>query len=231
MKNIKHVQGGIIPFAALAYKLIPIRQQYSPAAKKMLQQYGNFTIKAITIFRKPIQSFIGTTLNLASANDFGRAAKKYGQDTLFHLYMVVAITTSATTQTTILIEKNEIIGIKMASQSDMLRENGSSMQIIDPPVPQGLTINTMLQNTLNQMGKDQYWSYDPFTNNCQSYIKAILGANNMMNQQLLDFIVQPADAIARESLSAPVRQGASFITNLASKLRSIQYLGRGLELY
>jgi hypothetical protein len=225
------VQGGFVPFLGLAktvYDMIPIRKNYSSTTKTFLQQYGNHPIDTIVVYRKPIQSFINTTLNIASANQFGRAVKKYGYDKLFHLYLVATVN-MGTKKIPILIEKNEIINIKQASDSDLLKENGAFMQVTNPPVPHGLTVNQLLQSTRDKMGDDRYWQYNAFTNNCQVFIKYILDANGMMNQELLDFIMQNAQAIANDSLIQPVQHAVNFTTTLASKLRTLT--GRGIMLY
>lgn len=222
-----NVEGGFVPFLGLAktaYDLIPIRKEYSPAVKQVMNQYGNNQIVRITIYRKPIQQFVNTALNISSMNKWGRAVKDYGYDKVFHLYMIATLNNGVN----ILIEKNEIINIKVADQTDILQENGSFMQVTDPPVPNWLILNQMMQNTRAKMGEEMFWRYDAFLNNCQVFIKYILDANGMINQRLLDFIDQNIESIARQSLSAPAQGFAKFTTNLASKLRTLQYLGRGL---
>ena len=225
-ENPEHAKGGVLPFLSLlhsAYNLVPIRQDYSPAIKKVLNQYGNVPIQSITVFRKPIQKFVGTALNVASIGAWGRAVKKYSFDKVFHLYMIAYLTNGVG----ILIEKNEIINIKVASASDEQKENGQFMKVSKPI--NGLTINTMLERTKTALGVNRYWEYDFRNNNCQTFVKYLLASSNLIDNNLLNFVDQNVESIAKDSLSAPVQSFAKFTTTLASKLRTLT--GRGLMLY
>ena len=184
----------------------------------------NISISKIVIYRKPIQKFVGTALNIATLGQWGKKMKQNGYDSVFHLYMIVTLING----TNILIEKNEVINIKQANAKDTQPENGQAMQI-EKAIPVGLTINLMLQNAKDSMGKSRYWQYNAFTNNCQTFIKYVLSSNNLLTQQLLNFIDQNVEAIANQSVSAPVQAVVNFTTTLASKLRTLT--GRGIMLY
>jgi hypothetical protein len=218
------VQGGVLPLLALLYHAVPIRQNYSSVTKKLLNQVGNQPIEKIVVYRKPIQKFVGVALNAATLGKWAKSAKKNGIDNVMHLYMVAYLSNG----TNVLIEKNEIINIKLASIKDTQPEQGQAEPVTNQ-IPVGLTINTMLQKTKDAMGTYIYWQYNAFTNNCQRFIKYILSSNGLLTPKLLDFIDQNIEAIANESVSAPVKAVVNFTTTLASKLRTLT--GRGIMLY
>ena len=221
-----NVKGGLFPFYSLAqtaYNLIPIRKDYSSRIKTLLKQYGNISINKLTVMRKPIQGFVNTTLNAASLGQWQKAVKDSGYDNVFHLYIVVNLTNGIN----LVVEKNEIINVKVATSDDLSPSNGQSMEV--PNLLQGLTIIVMLQKTKDSMGSDRYWTYNAFTNNCQTFIKYLLDANGLITPQLLSFIDQNVASIASSSLSSPVKAIANFTTTLASKLRTIT--GRGIQLF
>ena len=222
------VQGGVMSLMSLAraaYNLVPVRKKYSSATTNFLNQSGNFPIVNITIYRKPLTSFVGTALNVASLGAWQRAVKKNGMDKVFHLYMIATVQTN-TQQLSVLIEKNEIINIKVATANDMQQTEGTYMKV--EQIPQGLTVNVMLQRTKDKMGNDRYWTYNFQTNNCQTFIKYLLDSSGLLTPQLLNFVQQPIENIAN-SLSAPVKSIANFTTGIASRIRTIT--GRGMMLY
>ena len=217
-------EGGVVPFLSSLYNATPIRKDYNSETKKLLNKVGNEPIEKIVVYRKPVQTFVNTALNATTLGKWGRAIKKYGIDKVMHLYMVAYLKNG----TNVLIEKNEIINIKIASINDTQPEKAQAMKVINN-VPVGLTLNVMLQKTKDSMGTDRYWQYNAWTNNCQSFIKYILSSNGLLDPKLLDFIDQNIEAIANQSVSAPVKAAVNFTTTLASKLRTLT--GRGIELF
>jgi hypothetical protein len=154
---------------------------YSTKAKKVLHEYGNQHIQSITIYRTPIQKMIDYSLNLFSLGKWKQLKQKYGYDTFFHLALVINVGVK-----NIIIEKNEIINIsteyKTTSQTETMNVN--------LPVGVTLTINELLEKTKEAMGNREYFSYDAFNNNCQSYIRKILQENGLYNININKFLYQ-----------------------------------------
>ena len=56
-----------------------------------------------------------------------------------------------------------------------------------------------MNNTLNKIGKDNFFIYDGFGNrNCQSFIRDILQSNGIYNDRIASFVFQPMDEFAKE---------------------------------
>jgi len=110
-----------------------------------------------------------------------KRTRKKPYDELFHLSIIVE-----TDKGRVRVEKNDTINItpkpKTAKNEDR----------INLPVPEGLTLGVMIQRTKERMGKD-FLPYDPMKNNCQSFIVAILKANNMDTTENIKFVKQDAD--------------------------------------
>lgn len=219
------IKGGFLSSLLMAYGMIPTMKDYSKASKKILNKYGNLHVLNITVYREPIQEFINKVLNIATLGSWQRAVKKYGYDRLFHLYIIVIVMDPKTNkQIAIRIEKNEIINVELADLNKLSNNKQIQSMNINRTVDLYFnTINMMLQKTKAKMGDDRFWSYNAFTNNCQTFIKYLLDSNDLLTPELLDFIDQNAEQIAK-SVSKPVKYGVNTVTKLASKIRRIQNL-------
>jgi hypothetical protein len=57
-------------------------------------------------------------------------------------------------------------------------------------IPDNLTMNTMLDNCKAQMGEVNFYTYNPFNNNCQVFITNLLTSNNININDYNSFINQ-----------------------------------------
>jgi len=146
----------------------------NPTIKKLLSQYGDKQIEMITIYRKPIQSYINVVLNTLSLGQLNKNLREANYDKLFHLYMIVKLSYHEY----ILIEKNERINIHKVNKIDNMIENREINNI------NNLTINQMLNNTINRIGNDNFYTYKSHSWNCQNFILNVLKSNNLLNNDL-----------------------------------------------
>jgi hypothetical protein len=159
--------------------------KFNPSIKKLLSQHGEKKIESITIYRKPIQSIINTVLNTLSLGQFNKNLKESNYDKLFHLYMIVTLSYDEW----FIIEKNERINIKKINTIDNKIEN----RVVNINKP--LTINEMLNNTINNIGPDNFYIYRSHSWNCQNFIMNILNSNNLLSNDLKEFIIQDTEKI------------------------------------
>lgn len=218
--------GGILhllPFAYSLTKLIPLRKSFSNADEQLLRVYGNWKIGKMTVCRAPIQSFLNTGLNLLTMGKWEKAVKKFGYDKLFHLYLTMDLIPPVFRgkTVTVVLEKNETPRLyKMVAPP----ARGTECK----PVQQAFngTLNDLLKTTQAQMG-DDFWRYNSFTNNCQTQILNVLGANNLLTIPLQNFIKQDVESIAQElpDFSKSIIHG---ITDTARRGRTL--IGMGLQV-
>ena len=159
--------------------------KFNPTINKLLDQYGNRQIENITIYRKPIQSYINQVLNTLSLGQLNKNLQEASYDKLFHLYMIVKLSYYEY----ILIEKNERINIHKVNKIDNMIENIEINNI------NNLTINQMLNNTINIIGNDNFYTYKSHSWNCQNFILNVLKSNNLLNNDLQEFILQDTEKI------------------------------------
>lgn len=166
-----------------------IKLDYTNNAKKMINKYGDYVIKQLYINRTPIYKFIDVALNLISLGKWEKEKKKYHFDKLFHLSLNVVIEIDGKLKT-ILIEKNEVINI-----SDEVTIFKDSEQMLVPNKIENLTIKSLLNNGLRAFGKEKFFLYDGFTNNCQFFIRMLLKASHLLTKNLEDFLFQDISSI------------------------------------
>ena len=219
-KHKNDEKGGILPFLYAAYKMIPIRKDYSPKIKKLLSNIGDKPITKIVMMRTPLQKYINTALNITTLGQWSKAVRDYGYDNIFHLYCLVYIDGKPYK-----VEKNEIINIEPATQKDIILNKTESMNV-NINYPNNLTLNSMLLNTKSKMGEDIYWKYSAFKpNNCQTFMEYFLDANGLMTPQLLNFINQNIQNITKGFIYKPTKILSDIITTTASKFRTLTGTG------
>ena len=94
----------------------------------------------------------------------------------------------------------------------------------------GLTINSLLDNTLKAIGKDNFFIYDGFGNrNCQSFIRDILQSNGIYNDTIAKFVFQPMEQFKKEF---GYTSGVSkFITDVGAFTNRLLGKGENWELH
>jgi len=191
------------------------RLDYQPSVRRLLAELGHLPILSLTVSRAPIQSFINKALDFVSLGTWDKARHKFGFDKLFHLCLLADLPGGKR----VVIEKNEVINI---SRGYRTMPNAEFMPVPGQNFPQ---LSQFLDAARRQMGDAAFFSYDPFKNNCQVFIRALLKAHNLYTPELNQFIFQPVDKLVQElpSWTAPV---ARAVTDLGA-MANVALEGRG----
>lgn len=149
-------------------------KKFTNKVNKILKTYGNTQIESITIYRYPINSMIKKALEIASWSTI-----QY--DKLFHLGMVF--------NGNILLEKNSVVNMSI---NPNFTPDTETLSVV---VPSNMTINHFIQNGLNNMGSDKFFTYSAYNNNCQVFIMNLLHANGIQDNDVDNFIKQDTESI------------------------------------
>ena len=164
-----------------------IRQDsFTKSSQRVFDMYSGYEIKRLQIYRTPVSSAINSFLKVIS---FGKFNNEY--DKLFHLALIATVQTPQGDKNVVL-EKNATINISTSYKTN------SDTEVMDVPLQnKQLTIKSLLDNTLSQIGNKRFFLYDAFTTNCQQFIIDILKSNNLDNQQITNFVLQPLDKLVK----------------------------------
>lgn len=204
-----------------------VREEYPPALKKFMAQYGEYMVVSAMVCRAPIAGAVNTMLKVLSAGQIQKNQKLLNIDAIFHLQLKFAIrpfTDPLATPVWYAIEKNDVIQVqKTQPVPDQPR-----MECLNVAPHTRFTFNAMMQNTLNLMGSKRFFLYDSQTSNCQHFVAGICEANQLIsNHHQSRFIFQPADQLQKESylFSDPVKRNA--ITTYAAFMRNVIWTATG----
>ena len=195
------------------------KNRYNLSTSAILKKYGNHKVMVLQINRTPIYNSINKALNLISLGKWNKVRKEFSYDTLYHLALVATILMDDGTYKRILIEKNQQINI-----NDRPKMYDTTEFITIPVSTLDLTINNMLDNTIDKIGKDHFYTYDAFSWNCQDFIKSILMSNNLYNNRLNNFVYQELTDLVN-NLPSYVPITSRLITDLASLIDRLRGAG------
>ena len=153
------------------------RNDYPPDERMLIEKYGNLPIRAICIYREPIEGKVNTLTNILSLGQMNQLKKKYSFDEMYHLYMVLTLQESQDKNIPVLVEKNEVINIH---EYPNINPNAQKMELLISPKFK-YSLKQFLDNGQSAMGP-KYFTYDPFDNNCQVFIMSLLSANPPLEQ-------------------------------------------------
>ena len=183
--------GGFIDYIKNVFSA---NDRYTNKANSILKKYGDYNITGIIIEKSPIIGAIDTALNLISLGKWETAKKKYNYDDLYHLYLILTLDLGGGKTKRLLLEKNQSINI-----SESIPEKTEKTQNLNIFPPKNITLNNLLQTTLNKVGKEQFFIYSPFGGrNCQNFIKDIFTSNDLYNDRINKFVFQPIQELKKD---------------------------------
>jgi hypothetical protein len=165
-----------------------VRQDFSPSVRQTLAQVGSSPVVEMVVRRDPIQSLLNKALNVISLGSWDKLRAEYHYDELFHLGVEVTVRISPSNEYVrrYVIEKNEVINVAPA------KAYTDKTQTWRVPMSDSTTIDQLLANTRLVMGPN-FFTYDPFKNNCQDFIYSLLVANGYATPELKSVVKQPME--------------------------------------
>ena len=181
---------------------------YNAAVRKVLEQYGNEPIKSILVCRNPVSEFVKTGLNVLSFGQFKKRLADQPYDTIYHLFTLITLEDG----TVLTLDKQSQITLTVGA-----KPYKDSIAVSSPFT----TLNTMLDNTRKAMLDKDFFGYDSLANNCQNFLFKFFRSNGKLTPDLKSFIVQDV----KDLFDADLEKKSRFITDLGSKISTIQYGG------
>jgi hypothetical protein len=160
------------------------RKNLIPSAQATVDKYGNIPITEMIISRHPIQRVINT-VNLLTAGELTRKLEEMPYDTMFHLQLLVRVG-----DVWVSLEKKSTV---KASVKNPNIKNGQFLQVkVNPPY---VTINSLLENSLKNMGINKFYHYSAYDNNCQNFVLSLLASSGLETEENKKFVKQDTEQL------------------------------------
>ena len=174
-------------------------RSFSTKVQNILARVGNERIYTITIYRTPLNSMIKNILQIASLQNI-----EYDQ--LFHLGMIF--------NNQVLLEKNSIVNMEINPRLP------KDTEFINIKFNQSLSINQFINNGLQYMSAEKFFSYQSGSNNCQDFALSLLHANGVNDNSLNTFIKQDVSSIFANN--SYLRRFANNITDVQGRVTTLK---------
>lgn len=164
---------------------------YTSNSKKYLELYGDLPIKNIYLVRQPVGKINSLIANIITFNGISRQINSYNtinRDNKFfpiHTLMIFEVKLPNKFKKHVIIEKNNNINIstnyKKYECQDMIKISIKKKNKI-------FTINNILEKTKNRIGKEKYFNWHIYKNNCVKFSEELLISINKNNKKYKKFI-------------------------------------------
>lgn len=203
-----------------------VGSQYPPQVKNLLLQYGKQQVVNVKLCKEVVSSNLEFLMKaLTGKNTWEEAKKKYGFDKFYHLFMIATLDNGQQLH----IEKNEIIRVSPAP-----RPCPDALDLGSPSTP--ITLNELMERTKQTVGDGNFFTYDPFKNNCQSFISYLLKTMSLWNDTSSKFVYQDIQGLVSElpSYTNPIAKGltsvGAFLNTAYQKTKDyIEYGSKGQQ--
>ena len=202
--------------ATLVNSTIKIRLDYRPKIRKFLELHGQDIVTRLRVGREPVLSMVKKFVNTLTFGGLDKMIKQKGYDDVFHLFLFIDLRANNKSTTTIKLEKNEVINLV---QNPTTPTQTYWLEIDE--FPENMTLQEFLSNGQQRMGKDRYFRYDAFNNNCQVYILNLIqamGNGEYIKEDIKQFIYQDTATLEQEAsgISKTIIKGTTNIAGLVN---------------
>lgn len=130
---------------------------------KTVESLSSVPIQQITFGREAVAKAVQAATNVLSGGDYNKQKEALKYDDVYHNFIVLVIGGRHYK-----LEKNAVVQITPFSSSGTFHTNYS---------PQSITLSTLIQKASQQF--PNLYQYNPAYNNCQAFVKQVLGANHI----------------------------------------------------
>jgi len=173
---------------------------------RLVVRLGKEEVVGIQCARKVIDSNIRKILDSIATSDII-------YDDIFHLQLIVITKRGPFT-----IEKNSTVNVTYHTMKDR------PDQLLNIELKKPVTVHDLLNNAFKKYGKQKFYKYDAFNNNCQDFVMMILDSNDLLFDYAKKWIKQDAEQILH---SLP--RGSDLLANLLTSMHA-WLVGGSLEI-
>lgn len=199
-----------------------LREDAPPYVRDFLKTFGELRIQSAKVCKNPIEKVFDGMINAISLGEFEKKKRELNYDDMFHLFMILTTVEGRE----IIVEKNQVVNIAFTKPIPAM-----ACMPVNLDANNIYSLNDMLNKTVQKIGKNKMWVYDPKSQNCQWFLRNILDANGLLTPALEDFIMQDTNKVVGElpSITQKVMRGLTDVAGMWDVLlygRAIASSGR-----
>lgn len=161
---------------------------YDAAAAKFLVEHGNEQITSLVLRRAPVDWKLNAALNAITMGTWDGSRHRYGYDDIMHVSLII---------------NGRYVTQRLSRVSITMKEpdypRSEFMQVDGLGQGRTFTIQSLLDTTEKYVGRDVFFKYDTWTNNCQDYLLNILEANDLGKSPFVrGFLKQDVSDVLKE---------------------------------
>ena len=177
------------------------RTNISPSFKSILEKEGNKKIIKIYIEREPLPILYTQLADYITSNKF---SSNTVYDTLYHLRLVIEL------------EDGMKYNLEKLAQGPVINiyksNNILGTQQLPVSIKSFITLNDLIEKTIEKMGITRFLEYKVNTENCQNFVLNILEANHLSTEYNKYFVLQDIKNLFNDI--EYVKYMANFITEI-----------------
>ena len=198
-------------------KIFGAKLDFSNKIKSILKKHGDKKIRAIRIGRRPINSKVERAFQIISLGKWEKLKSQFPYDKLFHLFLVLNLEDG----TIISFEKNSIVTM---NENDG-RCSMKNVECLELPYPSNsITLDELAKKPLDRIGKEKYFIYNPFSQNCQIFIRDVLETFTLYSPKAKELIYQDISEIVKR-LPFYVEYVAKAVTDIDATVSKVSGAG------
>lgn len=179
------------------------RDNWPPQSRALFAKYGDRKVlpSSFVACRYPIST------NEMVKNVANLLGRKVPHDDLFHLQILFSVEGAPE----LAIDKNEDMRLRTAKHKRARPEMECIPLQYNGPT---MTLNEMVDNTMKLMGKEKFFSYSSFLNNCQDFVLNFMKANQLSGDM----------AWIKQDIADLLPQWAKKLSDVGTNFKNIQKL-------
>ena len=177
-----------------------VNKNMPPNSQRWLDENANDIITRVVIKRAPVSKNIERFLDLASGGRFSEGKEQLGYDDFFHLSIVIEHQYmpygKGREGQEGPVKHSQLEKLERVSFSSRISE-APNTEALEVTIPAGQQVGRVVRTWMNEMG-DNFFPYNAFANNCQTFVAGFLKAMGVLNEQTKPFVYQNAGQLLKK---------------------------------
>lgn len=153
--------------------------------KDILVRYGDCKIEEIYVIKHPFNNIIDFLINVVTLYKYKKIINESKEYLPHHTQFILTLRLPNNEFKMILLEKNNCVSLS----ENFVMNSEKKMRCINV-IKKGYTLNKLLQKTIKRIGKESFFNWHIYKNNCQQFSKEILFSIGKLTKKNKEFLYE-----------------------------------------